>query len=383
MRITRIEIQKFRNHSHSILDCAEGINAVLGDNGEGKTNLVEAISYLCLTKSFYASADAVVLRLGDDRFDLRGEFVSDHGTRSIVRVKYEAEPGKKTVEVNGSPVETLASIIGRFPVVVLAPEQSGITLGPPTERRKFLDLVISQSAKLYLEQLIEYRRILKQRNKVLLQGKLMRKDCSEELEPWNESLVHAGADLIRRRAQVISEIVPLVQEAYERLAGSREHPAINYAPSVGAPDLEDVEAIRKAFRLELDLHVDEERRLGSSVVGPHRDELELLINEMSLRKFASQGQHKTFLVALKLAEFAYLKEQCGETPMLLLDDVFSELDEHRSEKLLRHVAGLGQVFITTTDESVFSTGIHWSDANRRVVIRGGEIVDAQRIALAG
>jgi len=380
MKLARAEIRNFRNHEHTILECADGINAILGNNGEGKTNIVEAVSYLCLTKSFYASGDAVVLQIGKQSFEIHGQFVSDSQVQKSVSASYETSTARKSVAINTSPVETFSSIIGQFPVVVLSPEQSGITFGAPSERRKFLDLVVSQSSKLYLDRLLNFRRILRQRNRVLLQGKLTRKDCSKALEPWNESFAQAGSELMVRRETFVREFQRYMVEAYEQLAGSHEKPSLKYEPSVSGLELEEPDSVRETLHQELNRHFDEECRTGTTVAGPHRDELDFRVNGLALRKFASQGQHKTFLVALKLAEFFYLKECCRETPILLLDDVFSELDGQRSQRLLSLVEPLGQVFITTTDERMFA-GNSWSGKNRKIFIREGEIVNAEKVGL--
>ncbi|MBI2619114.1 MAG: DNA replication/repair protein RecF [Ignavibacteriales bacterium] len=382
MKLARVEIRNFRNHGYTVLEAAEGVNAILGNNGAGKTNIIEAVSYLCLTKSFYASGDAVVLQVGKDEFEIQGQFVGDKHFRWSINARYETTAGRKSVTINSSPVETLASVIGQFPVVVLSPEQSGITFRAPTERRKFLDLVISQSSRLYLEQLLDFRRVLRQRNRVLLQARLARRDCSGALEPWDESLLQTGPSLVHRRNKFIQEFLPYFVSTYGQLAGDREKPTIAYVPSIPGSDLEDIESIRERFRLELGLHGEEERRMGTTVVGPHRDELEFQVNELNLRKFASQGQHKTFLIALKLAEFAYLRECCQETPILLLDDIFSELDEGRTRRLLELMEPLGQIFITATDERIFPQGFDWSGKNRRIFVKQGEVVDAERAVYA-
>lgn len=375
MKLQKAEIRNFRNHSASSLDFTDGINAVFGDNGEGKTNIVEAISYLCLTKSFYAINDAVVVRIGSEHFDVRGSFRADNGSEWSVAASYESASAKKTITVNKTPVETLSSVVGQFPAVILSPEQNGITFGAPTERRKFLDLAISQASKLYLDEVLEYRRILRQRNKILLDAKLTRKDSTDLLEPWDESLVRTGTSIMIRRAKFVEDFRPLVVEKFSFVAGETELPGIRYMPSFETSFVSSRGTIEEQFTEELKNHADEERRTGTTAVGPHRDELEFCIDDLSLRKFASQGQHKTFLVALKLAEFFYLKEHRNETPLLLLDDVFSELDEHRSRRLLDLAGSVGQVFVTATDDRAFAPGFRWDAGHRRFLVRRGIVTD--------
>lgn len=373
MKAVTVDIENFRNHTRSTLMCADGVNAVIGDNGQGKTNIVEAISYLCLTKSFYASGDTVTLKIGEERFSIRGSFESDGGVTRRVEAQYEKELGHKSILINGMAVETMSSVIGEFPVVVLSPEQGGITNGAPGERRKFLDIVIAQSSKAYLQELLEYRKILRQRNKILMEAKLARRDCSETLEPWGEALVETGSRLTYRRKQFVREFSHDILRSYKTIAGDRETPGIKYEPSVPAENAESVEAIKELFAEELRSKEGEEQRLGMTAVGPHRDEVELLIDGINVRKFASQGQHKTMLIGLKLAEVAYLKERCGETPILLLDDVFSELDEHRSERLVQRLEGLGQVFVTATDLRAFPRHFPWGEKNQTFTVSAGSV----------
>lgn len=373
MKVSTVEIENFRNHTKTAVSCVEGVNAIIGDNGQGKTNIVEAISYLCLTKSFYASGDAVTLKIGENQFIIRGSFKSDNGTGRTVEATYERSSGRKTISVNGMSVESMSSVIGEFPIVILSPEQGGITNGAPTERRKFLDLVIAQSSKAYLRELMEYRKILRQRNKVLLDAKLGRRDCSEILEPWDEALIETGSHLVHRRRLFVEEFSRDMVRSYESIAGGKEEPGIEYEPSVPAKNAKSVEEIKLAFTDELRSKEDEERRLGVTAVGPHRDEIALSVNGINARKFASQGQHKTLLIGLKLAEMAYLKERCSETPILLLDDVFSELDEHRSDRLVGQLQGFGQVFITATDLRSFPQAFSWKGRNQALTVSAGAV----------
>ena len=380
MRVAELRLEKFRNHGSTRLPCAENGNIILGDNGEGKTNILEAISYLCLTKSFYASNDRVAVQIGKDFFIVEGKLRSDSGIEFTVRVSYDVANTEKKFLVNNAEAETLTSVVGKFPVVVLSPEAGAITSGSPSDRRKFIDLAISQASKRYLEELLEYRRVLRQRNKILFDAKVTRQspqECAEVIEPWNKGLVEHGAQLMVKRAAFLHDFIGHVADAFQQLTGEQETPALRYAPSVFAQEGETTAEVESRFAAMLDEQFPEERRVATTLVGPHRDEIELTINGLDLRKFASQGQHKTFLVALKVAEFFYLKEQCNETPMLLLDDVFSELDEHRSQRLLRMVQQLGQTFITSTNEQFFSNAFandsNWGGAAKKFSVHQGVV----------
>ncbi len=355
MKFRDVQLQTFRNHVATKLKCAPGRNVFFGNNGEGKTNILEAISYLCLTKSFYASSDSTAVQFGESGFAVSANAVSDIDVSYRIDVSYIKEAKEKRIAINNGIIDDKPSVIGMFPVVVLSPENANVTSGTPADRRRFIDVVISQSNKTYLQDLIEYRRILRQRNRVLFEAKAGQRVSQDLLEPWNENLIKRGSQISQRRAQFVREFSPYLVDAYTTIAGSEEQPSIVYDSSIKFDPLRSPEQIQSVFRRELEEQRVEEQKLGTTLVGPHKDELVFEINGLGIKAFASQGQHKTFLVALKIAEFYFLRERCQETPVLLLDDVFSELDEPRSEKLLTLTANLGQTFITATDEQRFTS----------------------------
>lgn len=374
MVLQTLLLHNFRNHLESSFEFGEGANILLGDNGEGKTNVIEAISYLCLTKSFFAGSDLHVLNFGQSVFEVEGMIRSAHGLESRIRVAYDREQAVKVYTVNKHRIEPFSAVIGRFPLVICSPEHGPITLGGPGERRKFIDFVISQSSDAYFADLMEYRRVLKQRNTILFNAKISKSDPAPLLEPWDEQLARTGSTVISRRRRFIGEFQPFIASAYRHLVGRGEEPSIMYEPFTPVRgDIADA-GIRELLLREIAARSAEERRIGTTLVGPHRDELLFRINDLDLRKYASQGQHKTFLVALKLGEFFYLKERCSETPILLLDDIFSELDEERSERLLGFVAGISQTFITSTNVHLFGSAIRADGRNRTFLIQGGSVV---------
>lgn len=373
MKIRDLHVRKFRNHTQTDVVFAGGVNALMGQNGAGKTNLLEAISYLCLTKSFFGSAEGVALQIGENGFEISGELEGDAGFRHNVAVTYNHAEKEKDFFIDRAKVERFSSVVGQFPVVVLSPESGGITTGGPADRRRFLDFVISQGSKVYLEDLLEYRRVLRQRNRVLSESKAARTDGSDLLEPWNQELVDRGARIVHRRSTFLQDLLPLVVESYGSIAGRVENPTMEYEPSVICKGPASEEEIRRAFAEELKRKATEEKRFGISLVGPHRDELRLNINSQDVRSHASQGQHKTFLIALKIAEFLYLQSKRNERPILLLDDIFTELDKHRAEKLLALTESVGQAFITTTSDSIFPADFNWVDSNKRFVVQRGKV----------
>ena len=371
MIVVSVSLQNFRNHRATSLEFGSGLNALLGDNGEGKTNILEAVSYLSLTKSFYASGDATVLQIGEEQFEIRG---SIRGAREIthgVRVEYSRLTNEKAYEVDGARPERLSAVIGRFPIVILSPENSAITFGGPGERRKFMDLILSQLSPAYLETLFEYRRIVKQRNRVLLDARVRGGQVEKVLEPWNEGLAHHGSILIHRRREFVGEFAEYVVHAYANLVEKeREYPGVRYESS-GREFSASKEEIAGELRALLQESQVEELRRGATLVGPHRDNLVFTLGGVPVQQYASQGQHKSLLVALKVAEHTYLRERREEVPIFLLDDVFSELDRHRALRILELASALGQVIITATDARVLGSTVAWNDSNRRFVVERG------------
>ena len=380
MHLTTLRLRRFRNHSDSWFDFGDGTNILLGDNGHGKTNVIEAISYLCLTKSFFATNDSLAVQFESPLFEIEGTFVSDSAAKYNTRVAYDARQEEKLCTINRNPVEPFSSIVGKFPVVICAPEHAPITSEGPFERRKFVDFVLSQSYPAYFQHLLEYRKVLKQRNRLLHEGKQSKTDCSKLLIPWNEQLITHGSFLMMRRKQFVDEFQPCIQSAYQHIAGEEERPHIEYEPQCSPEHMDDEQSIREALALDLDSKHGNELRYGITLVGPHRDEFGTKINGLDLRKFASQGQHKTFLVALKIGEFFYLKERCNETPIMLLDDIFSELDSYRSSRLLQFAETLSQTFITSTNGQMFEENTEFGGRNKMFTIQNGSVAEQSSFA---
>ncbi|MDI6802660.1 MAG: DNA replication/repair protein RecF [Bacteroidota bacterium] len=373
MFIENIRLKNFRNHADSYLECGDKANIILGDNGEGKTNLLEAVSYISLTKSFYASSDSVIVNIGETIFQIEANMVSDNGIKTKIHIGYDLTTGEKVYSINNRRIEKFSSVIGKFPIVFLSPENSNITFGGPAERRKFLDLVLSQSNQTYFEDLSEYRKVVRHRNKILSDAKFLKNDPIALLEPWNEHLIRFGTRIMVRRRNFINEFQEYIFSSYKKLVDLREVPSIDYEPSFKTGNSEKDEVTFENFKTEIDRKYKEELRLGSTLVGPHRDEISFKINGLELRKFASQGQHKTFFVALKIGEFFYLKERCRENPILLLDDVFSELDDNRAQQMLLLIENLNQTFITSTNFDIFDKVLSFGEKNKKVIVRKGKI----------
>jgi DNA replication and repair protein RecF len=371
MIVARIQLKNFRNHRETLLELGPQMNVMLGKNGEGKTSILEAISYLSLTKSFYAPNDATVTMIGEDGFTVDGVIISDAGLSHAVRVRYDRDSSSKDFTINSVHPETLGSVIGRFPIVVLSPENNAITFGGPADRRRFLDLVLSQISSVYFGDLVELRRVLRQRNRILTDARFMGSRPGDLLAPWTDGLIRHGSRIIHRRLLFAREFTEYVLRAYASLVTANERPDIVYCTGIELADDDDEKSIAAKLAIRINHRESEEYRRGASLVGPHRDDLQFMINDGGVRRYASQGQHKTLLVALKIAEFHYLRERRGEQPIFLLDDVFSELDESRRARILETVDGLGQTFITTTDEQQMQKPGGWQNGVKRFMIEHG------------
>ena len=376
MIIQDIHLRNFRNHADSRLAFGDGVNVLLGANGQGKTNVLEAVSYLALTKSFYAASDMHVLRMGESSFALTGQIQSDGGIPHTVHIVFDGDAGKKSVVIDNAAPERLSSVIGRFPVVILSPEHHRITAGGPAERRRFLDLLLSQVSALYLDDVMQYRKVLRQRNRLLHDHRWRTGVTRELVDPWTANLAQLGARIIVRRRQFIAEFSDYVRKTYALLAADQEEPSIAYIAADGGDAAAPEEEIARALSATMNARWDEECRRGTSTVGPHRDELSLALNGMSVQQYASQGQQKTFLVSLKMAEHAYLRERRSERPIMLLDDLFGELDEHRSRRILEEIARDGQCVITATDDRAFGRGKAAHSEFRRFMIDRGTVKKA-------
>lgn len=378
MKLVSLSLRQFRNHVSSSFAFGTASNVLLGKNGQGKTNVLEAVSYLCLTKSFFAGTDATAVLRGTSMFEVEGEFVSDVNVPHRVRVAYDERLGVKQYFINSSEMTRRSNVIGLFPIVVLSPENNAITFGSPSERRKFTDLVMSQSGKSYVEDMMEFKRVLRQRNKILSDAH--GSDCGAVLAPWTEMLIRYGSAIVHKRNVFLHEFVPYVQKAYRSVAHTDERPCLRYVPQIDETGLMDRDAIADALRALSKRKKADERRIGSTLFGPQRDDIAFSIDGLPLRQYASQGQHKTFLIALKIAEFWYLKERCAELPILLFDDVFSELDEARSAQLLKLLEPMGQTFITTTSDRIFQGVRQWNEEHKNFYIRSGNVVSQEDAA---
>ncbi|MFP4228165.1 MAG: DNA replication/repair protein RecF [Salinivenus sp.] len=369
MILRTLHLRSFRAHADTECAFAPKVNLLYGPNGAGKTNLLEAVHYLCLTKSFVASRDRYAVRKDAPYFEIEGTVEGVRQRPTEVRLAYVPGKGKK-VFVNGAELDRLADLIGMLPVVVFSPEDYELTAGGPDERRRFLNNILSQARPVYMDDLLKYRKARRQRNEVLRSYK-KRPDPPPRavLEPWTEELVALGARVIHRRQQFLRSFADDLTRAYDQINDVAERPSIEYDTIADlAPDA-TVEDIAGAFREVLERKKHQERDRGTTLAGPQRDELIFRLDDLEVRRYGSQGQHRTFAMALKLAQYFYLDDRHDTAPLLLLDDAFGKLDARRTQvflDLLRSDA-VGQSLVTATRRGPFAERLDFeSDAHRAV-----------------
>ncbi|MES2767018.1 MAG: DNA replication and repair protein RecF [Bacteroidota bacterium] len=361
MIIRSLLIHNLRNHEHTEIELSPGVNIFYGLNGAGKTSVLESVSIAGLSKSFLPVPDAALVRQNEENYLVSLRADTDHGVPYKVSLQYT--PGaKKLISSTAGDNLNPKDIIGELPLVILSPDFKNITFGSPADRRQFLDSVLSQASKRYVEEAIQLKRILKQRNSLLNAAKIQRNMNKAVMDAWTDAFIKSASEIVVRRSAFIEEFVPFFKTAYEDVAGTHEPVGIEYTPdSIDAEllkhDGEEVlktellkESVAKRFR-EIAIQMwPEELRRGTTLFGPQKDDVRIEINGGVAKEFASQGQHKSLLISIKFAEFEFLRNRKGENPVILLDDIFAELDTKRTEKVFSNViVSAAQTLITTTD----------------------------------
>lgn len=336
MRIEGLRVRDFRNVEEAEIAFRTNRTVVLGPNGEGKTNLLEAVHLLCTTRAFRSSRLKQLTRAHQPGFALHGRFETDlRGTREG-RVK--SEGAALIFELDGQPARRVGEYFGRFPLVLLSPESLGLTQGPPELRRRFVDRLLSWTSPAYLDDLLRYQRALRQRTALLAEGG----PRAGGLDAWEEELVRLGLAIVSRRAAFLAEFGPAFALWHKERFGERGGARLDYRPALDAGA--SPEALAQVFAERRDA----DRQRGWTALGPQRDELEIELEGRPLRSFGSQGQHKLVGLCLALAEAELLRVKTGELPILALDDLFGLLDDGRIAAIAGQVAQDMQLLITTT-----------------------------------
>lgn len=340
MYLRKLSLLNFKNYEQAELSFSQRINCFVGNNGAGKSNLLDAIYYLSFCKGYFNQVDARNIRFDKDFMMATGNFNRNNDEETIYCGVKKNQ--KKIFKRNDKIYKKLSEHIGLIPLVVITPLDTVLVAGGSEERRKFTDTLISQFNKTYLKHLIKYNRALLQRNKLLKSYLKSGHFDAEILEIWNQQLVLHGNVIYSIRQAVIDEFIPVFQRFYKYISNQNEEVSLQYSSRLEKNDFEDL----------LKESLEKDRILTYTTTGIHKDDLSLELNGFPIKKIGSQGQQKTFLVALKLAEFELLKSKISNNPILLLDDIFDKLDFNRVQYIVDIIANddFGQIFITDTNQ---------------------------------
>lgn len=347
MFLKNLSLRHYRNYDLMEFNTDTNINIFIGPNAQGKTNLLESIFVLALTKSYRTHKDKELIRWNNERAFVHGEIEKKYGQCQLDLMI--SAMGKKA-KINGLEQRKLSDFIGTLNVVMFAPEDLEIVKGSPGIRRRFLDMEIGQVQPSYLHHLVQYQKVLMQRNNLL---KTINANASAPknmamLEIWDQQLIEHGAKIMARRQNFVKKLQTWAEKIHFGITNSTEQLKITYQTSFESEDLEDETVLMNQFMIKLSQVKDQEIRRGMTLAGPHRDDLAFSINGKEAYAFGSQGQQRTTALSLKLAEIELIHEEVGEYPLLLLDDVLSELDQSRQTKLIETFQKKVQIFITTT-----------------------------------
>ena len=341
MFLQQLSVINFKNYAEAGLTFSDGVNVFTGNNGAGKTNLLDAIHYLSLCKSYFNPIDSQQIKQGADFFIITGNF-SKNGNNEAVACSVKRNQ-KKQFKRNKKDYQRLADHIGLFPLVMVSPYDISIIIEGSEERRKFIDNVISQTDNSYLDELISYNKVLVNRNALLKQIADMGRYDPALMEVYDEQLISSGAKIFEKRKAFMESFTGIFDRHYSYLSDYAEQVELSY----------ESQLLNEDFAALLKKNIERDRFLERTSAGIHKDDLLFTIHGMPMKKFGSQGQQKSFLIALKLAQYSFLYQQNGFKPILLLDDIFDKLDDQRVTKLMQMISNhdFGQVFITDTNVS--------------------------------
>lgn len=346
MYLDQLELRNFRNYQELKLKFSERINIFIGENAQGKTNLLEAIALLCLGKPIRTKKDNELIKWETDHCFCRGQFQE---SENFTLIEIGIGLKEKRIKIDGQVVKN-NSVFGQIPVVIFSPDDLQLVKGGPQQRRDFIDIYLAQIEPKYRFVYYNFYKVLQHRNRLLKQDFVDR----EELEAWNDQLIEKGSKVIRYRNSLINSVKPYIKAAQQIISGDKEILNMDYLCFNDQILSDDEAEIKSKFQDELGKVKEYELQRGMTLVGPHRDDLRLTINhQIELRSFGSQGQQRTAALALKLGLVEKIKEARGMHPLILLDDVMSEFDDHRKQHLLQLLISSSQTFLTSTSKQDF------------------------------
>ena len=339
MHLKTLNLINYKNFKNQTFEFNSKVNCFVGSNGVGKTNILDAIYHLSFGKSYFNPITSQNIKHGEDFFVVDGRYSKDlKEEKIIVSLK---KGGKKVIKRNSKPYNRFSDHIGLLPLVIISPVDRDLITEGSDLRRKFIDGVISQNDKIYLDQIIRYNKILFQRNSLLKQFYLSRTFDHDTIEIYDEQLSKIGNLIFNKRKEFLELFSPIFFEKYSNISNNKEKVNLNYKSQLKNHRLQDL----------LISNIEKDKVLQYTSAGTHKDDIEFLIGNYPIKKFGSQGQQKSFLIALKLAQYEVLKAKSGNSPILLLDDIFDKLDSKRVKQIIKMVndSNFGQLFISDTD----------------------------------
>ena len=373
MYLRTLHLQQFRNYRDQTVEFTAPKTILLGDNAQGKSNLLEAVELLATLKSHRSTSDRELILEGTKESRITAFLEREHSNLDLlINLRFGARRG---ITINQQPIKRHMDFLGSLNAVQFSSLDLELVRGAPEKRRSWLDTILMQIEPIYAHILQQYNQVLRQRNALLkrLQHEASLDNFYEELALWDVQLATTGSRVTRRRARVLERLAPLAQDWHTKISGKTEIFTLNYAPNVPIPE-NNPEKVQEAFLEKIQLRRIPEHRQGTSLVGSHRDDIEFLINETAAKLYGSQGQQRTLVLALKLAELKLIEEVVGEAPLLLLDDVLAELDLHRQNQLLEAIQDRFQTLITTTHLGSFDAD--WLHNSQILSVEAGMVLDS-------
>ena len=346
MQVTALILRNFRNYEEARLPLKSGLNLIQGKNGAGKTSLLEALCLLSTGRSFLTPPLPALIRKGTSYFYIEAEFVKD-GVKQTLSIGYDGK-GRK-VHYNATPFQNLSSVLGILPSVLYCPKDSALISGSPQERRRFLNIQLAQTNPLYVHHLIRYHKAMKHRNA------LLKIKSEQAIETWEQIMADSARFLMEKRKELVKALRPKVEEYSKFLSNGQDAFDLNYEPSISFKRMEEIEALFHKQR-------PKELIIGSTLIGPHRDDLHITYHKKEAKTFASEGQKRTCIAALKMAEWEELKSRSETLPLFSIDDFGVHLDPDRTSLLQEKLSSFGQVLLTSPIETADGT-LHIANGN--------------------
>jgi len=361
MKLTNLQLQNFRNYESVQLEFTDGVHVFIGENAQGKTNLMESIYALAMTKSHRTTNDKELIGWNKEFATIKGT-VEKTATKTNLELQFSKKG--KIAKVNYLEQKRLSSYLGNLNVILFAPENLTLVKGSPQNRRKFVDMELGQMSSLYLYDLVEYNRVLKQRNTYLKQLAIKKKQPDEYLDVLSEMLSELASKIVFHRLDFMKQLEALAIPIHDQLSLGREKFSVSYQATIPLEDGLTPSQMKEIYINQFKKNQTREADQATTLIGPHRDDLIFYLNEVPVQTYGSQGQQRSTVLSLKLAEIELMKLSTGEYPLLLLDDVLSELDDDRQTHLIKAIENKVQTFITTTSLD----GIKQQFINEPVVI---------------